>query len=176
MILKKELLRHCTAEQNFVVNLSVNYAQLVEFKYFELIYYLMGQYLLQTGAGISKWGNFITKKGGFALLQSEAKAITKSGRYFTKKWQSLLQSGADTTKRDNFITKLGRYYIMEQLFQSRAVHRPKVHQGVYQKNLLPSPFRLICLLDTRTNGGTSLRLRVVFYNMLKWASKATSHF
>ena len=46
----------------------------------------MGQSLLQTGGGILKWNNSIkkqesiTKQGGFMLLQSGARAITKWDR------------------------------------------------------------------------------------------------
>ena len=60
---------------------------------------------------------------------------------------------------------------MEQILQSRAVHRskvhqgvglknllPKLHQGVGLKNLLPLPIVLICLLGTRTNSSTCLEI------------------
>ena len=40
--------------ETFVVNQSVNYAELVEFNYFELIYYIVGQSFLKTGGGISR--------------------------------------------------------------------------------------------------------------------------
>ena len=46
----------------FVVNWFVNKAELVEIKYFKLIRYIVG---LQTGAGISKWGNFFSKWGTY---------------------------------------------------------------------------------------------------------------
>ena len=69
----------------FVVNRSINYAELTGFNYFELIYNIVGQSLLQTCAGISKWGNFITKWGryhkvGQPLLQRVA------GATLLKRW------------------------------------------------------------------------------------------
>ena len=45
-----------------MVTQSVNYANFVEINYFQLIYYIVWQYLLQTGTGVTKWGNFITKR------------------------------------------------------------------------------------------------------------------
>ena len=111
--MRKAFLRPATA-----ANRSVNYADHDEFNYFEFICYTVGQSLLETGAGISKWGNFILKEsimttqGSFSLLQSGARAITKCGRYFFTTQRSryskvgqvllsearLLQSGADITK------------------------------------------------------------------------------
>lgn len=51
----------CLAQQNkiFAVNRSVDDAELIEFNYFELIYNLAGQSLLQTGVDVSEWGNFV---------------------------------------------------------------------------------------------------------------------
>ena len=60
---RKYFLGLAMQNETFVVNQSVNYAELVEFNYFELIYYIVGQSFLKTGGGISRWGNFITKSG-----------------------------------------------------------------------------------------------------------------
>ena len=63
-LLKKVLLK-CLALQNksFAVNQSVNHAELNEFNYFELGYYIVRQSLLETATAILKWGNFVTNMG-----------------------------------------------------------------------------------------------------------------
>ena len=70
--------------ESFVENCSVNYTELAEFNYVELIYYKVEQsFLLETTEVITKGGifykvgqvlksesNIITKQGNFALLES----------------------------------------------------------------------------------------------------------
>ena len=46
-----------------MLNQSVNCIELDEFNYLELMYYKIGQSLLQNGTGIRKWYNFFTKRG-----------------------------------------------------------------------------------------------------------------
>lgn len=68
-----------------------------------------------------------------------------------------------------------RYYEMGQLLQNRVVHRPKMHQGVLQKNLQTSLLSPISLFDASTNGGTYLQTGLM-YNILKCPSERTDHF
>ena len=42
------------------------------------------------------------------------------------------------------------------------MHRPKVHQGVGQNNLMSSPIPPICLLDKRPNGGIYVQIGSVW--------------
>ena len=49
----------------FLVRVSVNYPELIEFNYIELVLYKMEQSLLQTPTTITNWGNFITKWVGY---------------------------------------------------------------------------------------------------------------
>ena len=83
---------------NFCSKSIRNYAELFELNYFQLIYYIIGQSLLQIRAGISKWGSFITKwvkyyKNGQALRQ-----IRAVSRYYNLEQElKLLHSGDVTT-------------------------------------------------------------------------------
>ena len=95
---------------------------LLKFNYFELIFYIVGESLLQTSAGISKWNNFISKwRNNCKLGQALSKVMTPLCPILV---QQLLQSGAGnslqfgvvsaakwgkTTKRGNFITKWSSY-------------------------------------------------------------------
>ena len=68
MVLKLE-----SAELNlsFVVNWAACHAEVAEFKYSKLIYYIVGQSLLQTCTSITKCSKFITKwyyKAGIGKL------------------------------------------------------------------------------------------------------------
>lgn len=49
--------------KTFVLNKSVNYAELDEFSYVQLIYYKVGQSLLGSGAGITKLDKHYYKVG-----------------------------------------------------------------------------------------------------------------
>lgn len=64
---------------------------------------------------------------------------------------------------------------MGQLLQNRVVHRPKMHQGVLQKNLQTSLVSPISLFDASTNGGTYLQTGLM-YNILKCPSERTDNF
>ena len=127
------------------------------------------QLYYKVGEVLSSEATIITKKGSFALLKSGARAITKWGRQYTINWgshyykvgPSLLQSWAHNTKWGHFITKWGRYYKVVQILQIKTVHISKVHQEVGQKNLLPFPSPLICLLGTRINSGTCFQIEPV---------------
>ena len=81
------------------------------FIYFELIYYRVGQSLLQTGASITKWGNYIANsnnyyKVGQALLGNGAASPNyKTGQQLLQiEASNLLQSGAIV-----FGAKVGQY-------------------------------------------------------------------
>ena len=89
-----------------------------------LRYYKMGQELLESGAG-----NLLQRSVG-QWPTAQCNRYQKEGQPYQKMGQ-ISKNGA-VTKR-------------------RAVHRPKVHVGDKQKNLLPSPIALICLLGLRTN-------------------------
>ena len=76
--------------ETFALNQYISYAELVEFSYFGLIYYILDQSLLQIDEGILKWCDFITKweqviyyKVGQFLLPSVA-SITMCGNFITK--------------------------------------------------------------------------------------------
>ena len=47
--------------KTFVVKRSLNYAKLDKLHYFEVTYYKVGQFLLQTWANITKWDIFIIR-------------------------------------------------------------------------------------------------------------------
>ena len=70
-----------------VVDPSVNYAELAEINYVELIYYKMGQSLWQTAASVTKWDRYC--KVEQELLQS------RSASRYCKVVQELLQSWVD---------------------------------------------------------------------------------
>ena len=85
-------------------------------------------------------------------------AITKWGKsyykvgqvIYYKVGQSLLQTGQ-------------LFYKAGQILQYSEVHRPKTHQEVGQKNLLPNHTPFLCLLRTWTNEGTYLQIEPVWF-------------
>ena len=108
-----------TAEQNQ----SVSHAELVEFNCFELIYYILGQSLLQTGVGISWWGNHYYKSKQLRAITKWGKSCYKKGQitYYKLGW-SLLQSGGVTTaKWGTFSTKWGSYRKIGQYIDQRYI-------------------------------------------------------
>ena len=55
---KEVVLRFGTTEQNLCSKMVCNYAELVEFNHVELIYYKVGQSLLQARASMTKWDRY----------------------------------------------------------------------------------------------------------------------
>ena len=93
--------------KTFLLYRSVNNAKLVKFNHFESIHYILGQFLLQTGAVLLQKGK---------LLQSGGTIITnRVDSCYYKVGQELLQSGTDIRKCDNFIKKWVKYYKVGEL-------------------------------------------------------------
>ena len=60
--------------------------------------------------------------------------------------------------------KVGQLYYKEEcLLQSWTLYRSKMHQGVGQKNVLPSLTPLICLYSRMANGGTYLQIGSIWF-------------
>ena len=74
-IIEENAFKYGTAEQTFV-----NYVELFEFNYFELIYYTVRQSLLQICKNVSKWDSFITKQCKHYFKLGQLCAITKQGK------------------------------------------------------------------------------------------------
>ena len=102
----------------------------------------------------------MTNQSKVALLQSETRTIAKWGKQFTRKWCS--------------IAKWNRYDKVGQLLRGTAVQRSKQSvkleiklnleiKVVGQKILLPFLVPHICLLGTRTNGGTRMQIGPVWF-------------
>ena len=73
---------------------------------------------LLTETGITKWGKHYHKAGMIHTMAQLDKSYWKV--------RQVLQRGAEYYKDQ----KWSRYYKMGQLLKSRAIHRPRVHQGV----------------------------------------------